>query len=240
MEEVLDCVLKSLPPSVHGKFVLTHTHADGKAQIVNGEYWAETPQDAGRRVVIASRGGAADARAAYLFREGDTIGEAWRWTPEKPEARRIQSGAGDDDLFGTDVTLEDFARFARINFPGRLRRLDDAEIGGRPVFVVETIPAPDAGSEYQKLVSSIDKGWCVVLRRESYEASFEGGAKPSKVLTVDTKDVKLEKGFARVTSALLSDMRDGSNTRAQLEDLSMDPSLPADFFTPEKLAQAVK
>ncbi|MGH9886485.1 MAG: outer membrane lipoprotein-sorting protein [bacterium] len=240
MEEVLDCVLKSLPPSVHGKFVLTHTHADGKAQVINGEYWSESPEDSGRRVVVASTGGPAEARAAYLFREGDTIGQAWRWTPKMTTAQRIESKGSDDELFGTDVTLEDFARFARINFPGKLRRLDDAEIGGRSVFMVETTPAPDAGSDYSKLISAIDKGWCVVVRRESFETAFEGGAKPNKVMTVDAKDVKVDQGFARVTSALLSDMRDGSTTRAQLQDLSLDAKLPADFFTPEKLAQAVK
>lgn len=240
MEEVLDCVLRSLPPSVHGRFVLTLVHADGKERSVSGEYWAEAPQDSGRRVVVASRGGAAGARAAYLFREGDTIGEVWRWTPEHEAAQRIEAHGNQGELFGTDVNLEDFARFARINFPGQLRRLDDAEIDGRPVFVVETRPAPDAGSAYQRLVSSIDKAWCTVLRRECYESAFEGGAKPSKVLSVDPKDVKQEKGFARVTSATLADERDGSQTRVQLEDLSLDEKLPVDFFTPEQLAQAVR
>jgi hypothetical protein len=240
MEEVLDCTLRALPPSVHGRFVLTHTHADGKQQIVNGEYWSETPTDAGRRVVIASSGGPANARAAYMFREGDSVGEVWRWTPENAAAQRIQAKGSQGELFGTDVSMEDFARFARINFPGRLRRLDDAEIAGRPVFVIETTPAPDAGSEYEKLVSSLDKGWCVVLRRESFEKGFADGAKPSKVMTVDPKDVVQQKGFARVAKALLSDNRDGSTTQAQLEDLSIDTQLPADFFTPEKLGQAVK
>jgi len=240
MEEVLDCVLRSLPPSVHGRFVMIHEHADGKQRTVDGEYWAETPQDSGRRVVVASRGGPAGARAAYLFREGDTIGEVWRWTPAHGDAQLIHARGSEGELFGTDINLEDFARFARISFPGQLRRLEDAEIGGRPVFVVETHPAPDSGSEYQRIVSSIDKAWCTVLRRESFESTFEGGAKPSKVLTVDPKDVKQEKGFARATRATLADNRDGSQTRVQLEDLSVDQKLPADFFTPGKLAQAVK
>jgi hypothetical protein len=187
MEEVLDCVLRSLPPAVQGRFVLVHRHAEGKALTVDGEYWAETPQDSGRRIVLASRGGPAGARAAYLFREGDTIGEVWRWTPAHGDAQLIHARGSEGELFGTDINLEDFARFARINFPGQLRRLDDAEIGGRPVFVVETHPAPDSGSEYQRIVSSIDKGWCVVLRRESFETGFEGGAKPGKVLTVDPR-----------------------------------------------------
>jgi hypothetical protein len=238
--EVIDCALSSLPPSVHGKFELKSRSAKGSERMVHGEYWAEQPQDSGRRVVVASRGGANMARAAYLFREGDTIGEVWLWTPDHGDARRIQARGDEGRLFGTDVTLEDFARFARINFPGQLRRLDDAAVAGRPVYVVETRPAPDIGSEYGRILSSVDKEWCVILRRESFDTEFEGGSRPRKILSVDPKDVKHEKGFARATSALLQDLRDGSQTTVQLEDLSLDEKLPAGFFTPENLAETAK
>jgi len=238
--EVIDCALRSLPPSAHGKFVLTSRSAQGSERTVHGEYWAEQPQDSGRRVVVVSRGGANMARAAYLFSEGDTVGEAWLWTPDHGDARRIKARGEEGRLFGSDVTLEDFARFARINFPGQLRRLDDATVAGRSVYVVETRPAPDVGSEYGRILSSLDKEWCVILRRESFEATFEGGSRPRKVLSVDPKDVKHEKGFARATSALLQDLRDGTQTTVTLEDLSLDAKLPGSFFTPGKLAEAAK
>ena len=238
--EVIDCALRSLPASAHGRFVLDSRSAQGVAREVHGEYWAEQPKDSGRRVVIASRGGANMARAAYLFSEGDAIGEVWLWTPDHGDARRIQARGDAGRLFGSDVTLEDFARFARINFPGQLRRLDDASVAGRPVYVVETRPSADVGSEYERIVSSIDKEWCVILRRESFDASFEGGSKPRKVQSVSPTDVKHEKGYARATAALLQDLRDGTQTKVSLEDLNLDAKLPSSFFTPEKLAEAAK
>jgi hypothetical protein len=240
IEEVVDCAVSSLPPSAHGEFVLRFRGAKGEEREVEGKYWAEQPAEGARKVIVASSGGGSGRRAAYLFSEGDSVGEVWLWTPEQSGARRIQARSAEGELFGTDFSLEDFARFARISFPGQLRRLDDATVSGRPVYVVETKPAPDSGSEYQRIVTSVDKELCVILRRECYQAGFNDGAEPRKLLSVDPKDVKREKSYARATSALLTDQQDGSETRVRLVDLDLDAKLPEGFFTPEKLAEAAK
>jgi hypothetical protein len=106
--------------------------------------------------------------------------------------------------------------------------------------VVETRPAPDARSEYSRIVSSLDKELCVVLRRELYETGFENGTAPRKVLSVDPKDVKREGAFGRATRATLDDRRDGSKTSIQVIDASLDAKLPPDFFTPENLPATAK
>jgi hypothetical protein len=240
LEEVLDCVTKSLPPSAHGTFVLDWRSAKGDERKIEGQYWSEQPSDSGRRVIVASSPSATGTRAAYLFSEGDAIGEAWIWTPKDDAARRVVARGAEGEMFGTDVSFEDFARLARINFPGQLRRLADATIDGRAVYVVETRPAPDAGSEYSRIVSSLDKELCVVLRREGYETGFEGGEKPRKVLTVDPKDVKREGAYGRPTRAHLDDRRDGSQTTLRLTDLSVDAKLSESFFTPENLPETAK
>jgi hypothetical protein len=240
LEEVLDCVLRSIPPSVHGTFTLDWRSAQGEERKVEGKYWSEQPPDSARKVIVASSGGAPEERAAYLFSEGDAVGEAWIWTPGQTAARRVVAHGAEGEMFGTDVSFEDFARFARINFPGQIRRLADASVDGRAVFVVETKPAPDVGSEYSRIVSSLDKELCVVLRRECYETGFEAGAKPRKVLSVDPKDVKREGAFGRATKALLEDRRDGSQTRLELVDLSIDAKLTDSFFTPENLPKTAK
>ncbi len=240
IEEVVDCALRSLPPAAHGGFALSWRGAKGDEREVKGRYWAEQPSEVARKVVVASSGGEAGARAAYLLSEGDAVGEFWLWTPDQREARRVKARGSEGELFGTDLSFEDFARFARISFPGQLRRLDDATVAGRPVYVVETKPAPDSGSEYSRIVTSVDKELCVILRRESYQAGFEGGARPRKLLTVEPKDVAREKGFARATKALLQDQKDGSQTRVQLVDVDLEAKLPEGFFTPENLPETAK
>jgi hypothetical protein len=240
LEVVIDCVMKSLPPSAHGTFVLDWRSAKGDERKIEGRYWSEQPTDSGRKVIVASAPGGSGTHAAYLFSEGDAVGEAWIWTPKDDAARRVIARGAEGEMFGTDVSFEDFARLARINFPGQLRRLADASIDGRPVYVVETLPAPDAGSEYSRIVSSLDQELCVVLRREGYETGFEGGTKPRKVLTVDPKDVKREGAYGRPTKAHLDDRRDGSQTTLRLTDLSLDAKLVDSFFTPDNLPETAK
>jgi hypothetical protein len=240
IEEVLDCVLKSLPPSVTGTFVLDWKSAKGEQRKIEGKYWSEEPSDSGRRVVVASTGADPAGRSAYLFSEGEAIGEAWLSTAAQPEARRVAVKGAEGEMFGTDVSLEDFARFARISFPGQVRRHPDGEIGGRTVYVVETRPASDAGSEYSRIVTSLDKELCVPLRRECFETAFENGEKPRKVLSVDPKDIKREGAYGRATRVTLDDRRDGSQTRLELSDTSLDARLPDSFFTPGNLPATVK
>jgi hypothetical protein len=240
IEEVIDCVLKSLPPSAQGQFVLDWRSAKGEERKVEGRYWSEQPEDSARKVIVASSNGGPAAQTAYLFSEGDAVGEAWVWTPAEKAAKRVVARGAQGEMFGTDVSFEDFARFARINFPGQIRRQPDSTIGDRPVYVIETRPAPDAGSEYSRIVSSLDKELCVVLRRDAYETGFENGEKPRKILSVDPKDVKREGAFGRATVATLEDQRDDSRTRLEVIDASVDAKLSDSFFTPENLPATAK
>jgi hypothetical protein len=240
LEEVIDCWSKSLPPSAHGGFTLTWKSGKGEERKIEGLYWAEQPKEGGRNVIIASKGDAAGKPAAYLVREGDEIGEVWIATPQAPTAKKVIARGADGELYGTDITFEDFARFARMLFPGQLRRLDDAVVEGRQTYVIQTRPAPDEGSEYSNIVSALDKEWCVILRRECFETSYQDGKVARKVITSDPKAVKREGGFARATHAVMTDAKDGSETHVELVDLTLDAKLAPEFFAPEKLAEKLK
>jgi hypothetical protein len=239
LEAVMDCFVKGIPPSSHGRFALTHVHPGISEHTASGEYWAELPETGARKVVIASPDAWNGKAGAYLFSEGDALGEAWAWKQGEAKARLIPAKSDEAYVFHTDVSFEDFARFARIVAPGQIRRLPDAKIGDRPVYVVEIKPGPDARSNYTRVVSSIDQEWCAPLQREGYSDAFEKGARPLHVTRVDPKDVKLEKGFARVQRARLDDNGDGSHTIVKIEDLSIGDPRPESFFTPEHLPQTL-
>ena len=57
IEEVIDCVLKSLPPSAQGAFVLDWRSAKGEERKIEGRYWSEQPEDSARKVIVASSNG---------------------------------------------------------------------------------------------------------------------------------------------------------------------------------------
>jgi hypothetical protein len=236
--EVADCAARNLPPSAHGVAKLVTRSGDGAEHALEVDYWSRTDEPGTRRIVIAERAAPDDTTSAYLFSDGDAIGEVWAFTRADGKARRIQATGDDARLFGSSMSLEDFARFARVVFPGQVRRLDDAEIGGRKVYVIETRPAPDAGSEYARIVTSIDREWCMILRRESFDASFAKGERARKIYTVEPKDVRVDGKFANPKRARQDDAKDGSSTQMQVLELELPAKVEEAFFTPDALSRA--
>jgi hypothetical protein len=238
IDEVADCAIRNLPPSAHGVAKLISRTAGGTERTILVDYWSHQPDLGARQIVIARRSGPSDEVAAYLFSDGDAIGEAWAYVRGQKAAQRITTTGVEVRLFGTTVSLEDFARFARVVFPGRVRRLDDAEIGGRKVFVIETEPSPGSGSEYSRIVTSIDRQWCVILRRESFDPTFDGGTRPRKIYSVDPADVRVDGKFANPSRARLEDASDGSSTQMELVSLDLPAGVDDAFFTPDALPRA--
>jgi hypothetical protein len=238
LTEVADCAIRNLPPSAHGVAKVTSRDAKGAERSFEVDYWSETEAEGTRKIVIARRAAPPDSPAAYLFSDGDAIGETWSFTRSEGKARRIKAVGPDAHLFGTNLSLEDFARFARVVFPGQVRRLPDTNILGRNAYVIETKPAEDAGSEYSRIVTSIDREWCLILRRESYDSSFENGARPRKLYKVEPADVRVDGKFANAKRARQDDAKDGSSTTMEVQSLELPAKVDAAFFTPDALPSA--
>lgn len=237
--DVLDCVLANLPPAGHATAkLITRASANGPERTIEFEYWSLQIDPGVRRVVIAQRGAPDDQVSAYLFSDGEAIGEAWEYKKSAGKPTRAHAHGGDAHLFGTNLTLEDFARTARVVFPGEVRLLAEASVDGRPVYVVQTKPAPDAESEYARIVTSIEKEHCLPLRRESFDPKFEKGARPRKVYSVEADDVKVSGKYAVAVRAQLDDAKDGSQTRLVVDKFDLPPQVDPSFFTPEALARA--
>ncbi len=238
ISEVADCAIRNLPPSAHGVAKLTSRDGKGAERTFEVDYWSRTDIGGTRKIVIARRAPLPDATAAYLFSDGDAIGETWAYTPSDGKARRIHATGPDAHLFSTSMSLEDFARVARVVFPGQVRRLPDANILGRNAYVIETKPAADAGSEYSRIVTSIDREWCLILRRESYDSSFEKGKAPRKLYRVEPADVRVDGTFANAKRARQDDAKDGSSTMMEILTLELPAKVDEAFFTPDALPRA--
>lgn len=236
MEDVVGCAVGNLSPTAHrlGKFV-TRASATAPERTIEWEYWARQPEEGIRKVLIARKGAADGEVLAYLFQDGDAIGETWEYTKGKEKAERVRLTGDEARLFGTNFSLEDYARTARVVFPGQVRQLPESTVDGRPVYVVETRPAPASKSEYERLVTSIDKERCTVVRREGYDDQFEGGKKVRKVYAVT--EVVADGKFFTPVRAQLDDAKDGSQTKLVVEKLELPADIDEKNFTPEALAR---
>ena len=103
LEAVMDCFVKGIPPAAHGRFTMFHDHPDGQGadHTAAGEYWAELPETGARKVVAASPDAWDGKGGAYLFSDGDALGEAWAWREGQTAAQRIAAHSPDAFVFHT-------------------------------------------------------------------------------------------------------------------------------------------
>lgn len=155
------------------------------------------------------------------------------YTPELRKAKRVTGQGGGGKLFGTDFSYEDFVRWQGLNQPGETTRKPDAVVAGQPVWVLETEPAKETESSYQRVLFFVDQATCVALKVESYES----GDAPRKVLTADPGQLLEEGGVWFASELLMRDLRDETHTRVIVEDVEVDRSLKDSEFSIGKLGR---
>lgn len=155
------------------------------------------------------------------------------YTVELRKPTRITGQAAGGSVFGTDFNYEDLERWQLINRPGAQERLPDAEIDGRPVYVLVTRPAASAESTYAKVVTYVDKKTCVVTKSES----FESGDRLRKVLTASPAEMLEESGVFAPTAIVIKDVRAETTTTVAVEDLEVDGELDERSFEVSSLGR---
>jgi hypothetical protein len=145
-------------------------------------------------------------------------------SPDMDGPKRISGADALGALFNTDFTVEDFANLQGFAKPQEKKRLADAEVGGRAVYVVELRPAP-GNSAYERIVARYDREKCVPLRSEMYEP----GGRLRKVQTIDPAALIYSSmaGAWLPQRVTLEDLRDGTSTF--LDVVSADFEVPISY-----------
>ena len=191
--------------------------------------WSE----AGRRQQLAEFIEPAELRGSKLLMLGGMDqSEIYFRSAELGRVKRISGSGRESALFGSDFSYEDFEYLQGLRSSGESKRMEDAMIGNRPVFVVETRPVEASNSAYELVISFVDKKTCTPLRIEFYET----GRRLRKELTIDPAEIR-QHGEAWIPhSVLLRDIRDYTTTLI-LVDSSEQTALPPDMFSVEALQQ---
>jgi len=159
--------------------------------------------------------------------------DSFLYTTELRKAKRITGEGMGGSVFGTDFTYEDLQRWQQLNRPESHARLPDADLDGRPVYVLSTLPSDKAQSSYTKVLSFIDKKTCVVIKSESYE----NGDRLRKLLTANPEGMLEENGIFAPTEVVIKDVRDDTRTIVALEELEVDGDVEARSFEVSSLGK---
>src|SRR4029077_18756147 len=107
IEEVADCAIRNVPPSAHAHAKLLSRARGGADQTIDAEFWSRTSPEGTRQVAIVQRGGPEHGPTGYLVSDANATGEAGAVAKKDGKAKRIE--APKERIFGTNVSLEDFA-----------------------------------------------------------------------------------------------------------------------------------
>ena len=230
-EEVARCLEDNMPEpdSIRALRVVARDRTGAERVTVVKLYGARS--DEGYRQLLLRFIEPADvAGAAFLMLERPEQNETYfKPGPDQPP-KRITGAGSSMALFGSDFSYEDFEYLHGFTRPGETKRLEDAAIDDRAVYVLETRPSAEAQSAYQTIVAFVDKETCIPLRMEM----FEVGGRLRKVLSVNPSQVMKRGPVWIAHRALMRDIRDYTTTQLLVDSTEQD-SLPDETFSVEAL-----
>jgi hypothetical protein len=228
VDEVLACMRKNAPRTALVQSVeLVAKDRAGQERAQRARLFAKRGEDGRGRLLIRIEDPPDLRGSAFLLLQKEKGSDMFVYLPELKKVRRVSSRNLRGKLFGTDFSYEDVEQLFAQGEHTALRRLPDAEHDSRPVFALEAVPAPDAGSAYQRVASLVDRATCVPL-----EISFYGkGEAPVKQISVDAARITKE-GEVHVPRLVVArDLERGTESRLETLEVRVDPELPDRTFS---------
>lgn len=229
-EDIRKCVIANTPDESHVQAVeLIAVDRVGNARVLRAQVYGRRDENGRRRVLVRFSKPEELVGSAFLFVERPGGNELVVRSPEMQGTKRITGREMLSSVAGTDFTYEDFERLQALNQPGKLERLPDGVVDGRPAWVLQTRPAHPEHSAYGRVLHYVDKQTCLMPRVELYEP----GDRLRKVLTASPERFR-ELGSVWVYNEIvLSDVRDGTKTRLIIESFDIDADIPVSVFSIE-------
>jgi outer membrane lipoprotein-sorting protein len=234
VDEVRDCLEANLPERSSQQSVTfvaydrTGSSTVSKAEIL----WRKF--DEGSRAVLRFSEPADLRGSALLLIEKDDSADMFMYLPELRKVRRVNKRSVSGSVLGTDFSYEDFERLQGMASDTELERREDDDLDGRPVFVVEARPARGDDSEYEKVVSYVDRETCVPLRTEMYEKQ----ERLSKVLVTSRDRIEHHASSWVPRWVRMDDLVDGTYTELTIDSIELEKEIPEAAFSERALQRA--
>jgi len=163
--------------------------------------------------------------SSYLVIENEPRDTVYVYLPALAKPRRIVGGGG-RAIWSTDFSYEDIRLLQMESSTSEVERLPDAEVAGRPTYVIATQPDPARESGYEQILSYIDKETCVALKTEYFEAN----GVLRKHLLVDPETIEEVSGKWIARDLAMTDVRDDTQSWIQVKEISIDEDISSRYF----------
>ena len=233
LEEVQDCMRANLPER-SGIQTVSFTSVDRAGASSESRaklYWKRF--DDGLSKVMLRFSDPSDLRGAgiLLLEKEERMPDQFMYLPELRKVRRVTTRMLSSSMFGTDFSYEDFQRLQGMALDSSRKLLEDSELDGAPVHVMESLPDPESGSAYERIVDHIDVETCIMLKTEMYEQ----GGRLRKVSDTPRSQIAQEGARFVPRQVKIRDLRDETNSTLEVEDFDLDVRISRKYFSERHL-----
>ena len=233
--QLTDCMRAALPArsSVQTMVMRSKDRIGATTESRLKVYWQQ--QEDGTSRVLLRFTAPPDMRgsAILLLEQDDRSDDMFMYLPEIKRSRRITGHMSTGSMFGSDFTYEQFQRMQGMADDADVKLLEDGELEGRRVRVLEHRPKPASESQFERILSYVDPANCVPLKIEYYEP----GERLRKVLTADPSQVEQVENSWIARKLLMRDLRDGTETEVEVEEIDVNARIKRKIFTERELAR---
>jgi hypothetical protein len=233
LEEVQACMRANLPEttSVQEIVFITKDRIGAESESKAVLYWKRFADDLSKVMVRFTDPTDLRGAGVLLLEKKGRMPDQFMYLPELGRTRRVSTRMMSSSLFGTDFSYEDFMRLQGMATGSTDRLLEDVEVEGGPTHVIESIPDPESGSDYVRIVDYIDTETCVPLKSEM----FESEDRLRKVSTTPRAEVKktVDKWVPRLI--VMRDAREKTETRLIVEKIEPGVKINRKVFSEQNL-----
>jgi hypothetical protein len=170
----------------------------------------------------------ADVRGTGLLTVEGSQGDdnQWLYLPALGKTRRIAGSSKSDSFLGTEFTFEDLQDSKTTEWHYNL--LGEEPQGGRPCWIIESLPLPAYQGTYTKRLVWIDKEALTAVRVEFFQAD-------SLLKVLNMKGLTKEGPYWTVTEMIMDNKQNGKSTQIVVESQIFDQTLSQDIFSVQAL-----
>ena len=237
VEEIQDCASRNLPQdsSVQTVVLRAHDRTGALTEMRAKIYWKRF-EDGFSRVLLRFSDPPDMRGSALLLIQKKEANDMFMYLPELQRVKRVTGHMMQGSMFGTDFSYEEFERLQGLEAEQFVaQRLPDEDVGGRPAYVIQTVPKdglpPEQIPSYERIVTWIDRQLCVPLKVEFQER----GAQVRKRLQADPAAIEKsgERHLARRMEIV--DLRDETRTEIVVEEIELEAKISPSTFSVREL-----
>lgn len=224
-DKLLACMRANIPPTLRiQQFRLESFDRSNGTRVLQGRLYAKRENNLLRAMLRLTAPVDLNG-AAYLIREGEKSDEMYVYLPALGRTRRIQGGAGDGPLFGTDLSYADLKQVQNA-FEGSSPAIEGQEtIEGHAATLLGLTPHAESGSLYSRIRAAIDPKSCVALRVDFYE-----GQNIRKQLTAPVAALARSGNYWYAGEAEMKDLKLGTRTTLKITGVQGGEDVAGRFF----------